>query len=111
MEIVGFFGDSAVSCDVFLEGHVMFCRSGCLSGHVTFRKTINITSQRVKRMLLHWLTLQHFAGLEWSSGVMTLYGETSQRISRGIPAASCPFYKLMVTQQSLKTSSGSSHGY
>ena len=76
MEIVGFLGDSAVSCDVFLEGHVMFCRSGCLSGHVTFRKTINITSQRVKRMLLHWLTLQLFAGLPSASMALAFAEDT-----------------------------------
>ena len=95
MEISGFFGNSVVSHDVFLEAvlwedvllklthermfcwirqtkeHMMLCWSGCLRGRVMLRKSINITPwiwEVALALLCHAMLLwPHFSGLRRSS--------------------------------------------
>lgn len=68
-----------------------FCWSKCLRGHVLSKKNINRTSQTGNGCSCIGSALQCFAGLCWSSLIVTSQRVTHQRTSRGISATSCPF--------------------
>jgi hypothetical protein len=50
---------------VFMRGHGMFCLNRHLRGHRMFRKKYKYNPTGSRGMLLHWFSLQHFAGLCW----------------------------------------------
>ena len=111
VEIFGFFGDSVVVCDIFLNTVLRgcFCWSrhmrGCFAeadtddrmfcwsrymGKLVFRKTITMTPWQWAEALASALLAQR----RWSSLVMTSWRRIHQRTSCIIPAASCHLHRL-----------------